>query len=63
MPIHKMVNKDFFKTWTSDMAYVLGFFAADGNMSKNKRGGCYIDFGITDFELLNDNKKNLRLRQ
>ncbi len=39
------------------MAYVLGFFAADRNMSKNKRGGCYIDFGITDLELLEDIRK------
>ena len=59
MLIYKTLNQDFFKTWSSDMAYVLGFFAADGNMSRNKKGGCYIDFGITDFELLNDIRKTL----
>ncbi len=26
------VNYDFFKTWTDDMAYMLGFIAADGNI-------------------------------
>lgn len=26
------VNKDFFKTWSCEMAYVLGFFCADGNI-------------------------------
>ena len=34
------------------MAYVLGFFAADGYMVKNKRGACFIEFLITDKELL-----------
>lgn len=34
------------------MAYVLGFFAADGSMNRNKRGGCYIEFQITDGDLL-----------
>ena len=34
------------------MAYVLGFFAADGNMIKNKRGGHFISFEITDKNLL-----------
>ena len=30
------------------MAYVLGFFAADGSMLKNKRGGHFIEFTSTD---------------
>ena len=28
MPISKTLNQDFFKTWSPEMAYVLGFFAA-----------------------------------
>ena len=52
MPIHKTKNEDFFKTWTPDMAYILGFFAADGSMGRNKRGGYYIEFQITDGDLL-----------
>jgi hypothetical protein len=52
MPILKTRNENFFKTWTPEMAYVLGFFAADGSMNRNKRGGCYIEFQITDGDLL-----------
>jgi intein-encoded DNA endonuclease-like protein len=33
------------------MAYVLGYFAADGSMHTNKRGACYIEFSTTDREL------------
>ena len=52
MPIHKTLNQDFFKTWSPEMAYVLGFFAADGNMTLNKAGGCYIEFTSNDHELI-----------
>ena len=48
MPIPRTLNQDFFKTWSPQMAYVLGFFAADGSMLRNNRGGCYIEFTITD---------------
>lgn len=34
------------------MAYILGFFCADGSMSKNKRGARFIEFQITDKDLL-----------
>jgi hypothetical protein len=36
------------------MAYVLGFFAADGNMLRNKRGGHFIEFQVTDKQVLVD---------
>lgn len=52
MPIYRTLNHNFFKKWSSEMAYVLGFFAADGNMIKNKRGGHYIAFYSNDKELL-----------
>ncbi len=52
MPIHKEINRAFFGTWTHDMAYVLGFFAADGTMVRNNRGAHFIEFHITDHELL-----------
>lgn len=34
------------------MAYVLGFFAADGSMLLNSRGGSFIEFQITDRSVL-----------
>ncbi len=52
MPVHKEVNKDFFKNWSPQMAYVLGFFAADGYITVNKRGGQFWCIQITDRELL-----------
>lgn len=48
MPIHKAVNHTFFKTWSRDMAYVLGFFFADGNMICTKRGTHFISFYSND---------------
>jgi intein/homing endonuclease len=48
MPIHRELNQDFFKKWSPEMAYVLGFFAADGCMLENRRGGHFIEFNITD---------------
>ncbi len=41
------------------MAYVLGFFAADGTMIKNKRGAHFIEFDITDKEILLKIRKTL----
>jgi intein/homing endonuclease len=57
MPSPKLVDRDFFKRWSSQMAYVLGFFAADGNMVKNSRGGHYISFYSSDKDLLLEIKK------
>ena len=34
------------------MAYILGFFAADGYMVKNKRGAHFVEFYITDADIL-----------
>ena len=34
------------------MAYVLGFFTADGNMIRNKRGAHFIELYITDRDIL-----------
>ncbi len=60
MPIYKEINVKFFKKWTPEMAYILGFFAADGNMLKNKRGAHFIEFNTVDKELLEKIKKTLR---
>jgi len=48
----KKVNEDFFKKWTKSMAYVLGYFAADGYMYVNPRGSCYIAFSSVDKSLI-----------
>jgi len=46
------VNIDFFKKWSPEMAYVLGFFAADGGMFVNSGGSRYLQFTSTDHEIL-----------
>jgi len=48
MPMHRDLNHSFFKKWSPEMAYVLGFFAADGSMLRNGRGAHFIEFTITD---------------
>jgi hypothetical protein len=52
VPIYKKVNKDFFKKWSLEMAYVLGFFAADGYITVNKRGGHFFCFQIKEKDIL-----------
>ena len=42
------------------MAYVLGFFAADGTMIANNRGAHFIEFHVTDREILIKIRKVLR---
>ena len=59
MPVYKTKNVNFFKRWTPDVAYVLGFFTADGSMIKNKRGAHFIEFQITDRDLLMEIRKLL----
>ena len=60
MPIYRKVNKDFFKKWTREMAYVLGFFAADGYMTLNKRGAHFWNIQINDKKLLEEIKKYIK---
>lgn len=52
MPIYKKVNQDFFKKWNAEMAYVVGFFMADGNMVLTKRSTHFISFYSVDRDLL-----------
>jgi intein/homing endonuclease len=59
MPISKRVNKDFFKKWSTEMAYVLGFFTADGNLTVNHRNGHYIEFTSCDRAIIWDIRKSL----
>lgn len=53
------VDKIFFKKWSHEMAYVLGFFLADGTFDITKRGGYYFGFNIADKEILYDIRKIL----
>ena len=47
-----MVNTDFFKRWSPDMAYVLGFFAADGNMVQTKRNTHFLALHSADRDII-----------
>jgi hypothetical protein len=57
VPIYRKVNQDFFKTWSGGMAYVLGFFAADGNLIKTKRNTHFFSLEICDLDVLQKIKK------
>lgn len=45
------LNEDYFKTWSSDMAYILGFIAADGcvhiKVSERISGNSYENYSMT----------------
>src|SRR3989344_2065110 len=46
-------NKDFFKTWTPEMAYVLGFIYADGNIMDSVISRTqYVSFDSVDREII-----------
>lgn len=52
MPIKKEYNLSFFKKWSEDMAYILGFIYADGNLVKTKRGTYFTAFYTADYDLI-----------
>lgn len=52
MPVYRSLNHHFFKVWTPAMAYVLGYFAADGSMLLNNRGAHFIEFTSVDRVLI-----------
>ena len=51
------INENFFREWTSEMAWVFGFWIADGWMSG--KNNC-ISFASNDFELLEIIKSDLK---
>jgi len=53
------LNVDFFKKWFPQMAYVLGYFCADGCMYENSGGSKYINFVSIDHEILEKVKRIL----
>ncbi|MBM7094386.1 endonuclease [Bacillus sp. H-16] len=50
------VNEDYFKTWSPTMAYVLGFFAADGCISGQTQT---VSFAQNEIEILEDIRDEL----
>lgn len=52
MPKFIRINQQFFDNWNPEMAYVLGFFSADGNLAVNPRGSRYLQFTSTDKDVL-----------
>lgn len=60
MPIHKDKDENFFKIWSSDMAYVLGFIAADGCLMRNKRGAYFLEIQSTDKDIVYEIRKALK---
>lgn len=52
-------NKDFFKKWSNEMAYVLGFLYADGDIEDNRESSRtqYTTFASTDKDILEAIKK------
>lgn len=48
----KDININFFNGWSHNMAYILGFLFADGNIVKTKRGTHFVSFYSADFKLL-----------
>lgn len=52
-PKYKMVNHDFFKTWSDDMAYILGYWFADGCIHSNgkKKYNSNFNFSISSKDL------------
>ena len=65
MPIQRYKNEDFFKTWSSSMAYVLGFIVADGTLIKSKWNTHFVEITSTDKEIVflirNAIESNLRI--
>lgn len=51
------INEDFFKTWSNNMAYILGFFIADGVIVKNCQT---VSISQKEKEILEDIKKEIK---
>lgn len=60
MPIYRKIDKKFFKKWSSDMAYILGFMFADGNIVKTKRGTHFFAIYSQDKKLLSEMLKLMK---
>lgn len=52
-----VINENFFQIWSSDMAYVLGFVFADGNIRPKKKRGQELRISNSNYDVL------LKIRQ
>jgi intein/homing endonuclease len=60
MGIKHKVNENFFKEWSSDMSYLLGYLYADGSMIESKEiRAKYLCIGSIDRYLVENSKKLL----
>lgn len=57
MPMFREIEKDFFQKWSGEMAYILGFFAADGNIVRTKRNTHFMSFCSVDKDILEEIQK------
>ena len=53
------INSNFFKAWSSEMAYVLGFITADGNLQQIKQG-YHLHIACDDYDIIEKIKKTLQ---
>lgn len=54
------INENYFKTWSNNMAYILGFIAADGVIQKENQ--C-VSISQKESYILEDIKKELNTNQ
>lgn len=52
MPINRYYDNKFFKKWSQNMACVLGFLYADGNIIKTKRNTHFVSLQVMDKEIV-----------
>lgn len=62
--LNKRINKHpiyskFFKVWSSEMAYILGFITADGNLQQTKRG-YHLHIACDDYDIIGKMRESLR---
>ena len=57
----KTFNKDFFKTWSPEMAYVLGYIYSDGTIEDVRKSSrtCYLAITSVDYDILYKIRKAL----
>lgn len=64
---HLKINESYFKKWSANMAYILGFIFADGCIMKIIKNGCSdrLTFGVNqkDIDILRKIKKELSAKQ